>query len=106
MIARRLEVLIQQPVSYLEKSGLGTRAQNALERAGICTIGDVLRKTQSELFNVSGYDIATHRQLLASLSNAGIQKQVHIKKVQTYALEGATQWNCLIRRSSSTVKTV
>ena len=52
MIARRLEVLIQQPVSYLEKSGLGTRAQNALERAGLDTIGAVLSKTSTELFKV------------------------------------------------------
>ena len=99
MITRRLEVLIKQPVSYLEKSGLGTRAQNALERAGLGTIGDVLGKTPPELFNVTGYDIATHRQLMAALSNAGIQKQVHIKKVHTYALEGAFKWNCLIKRN-------
>ncbi len=106
MITRRLEVLIQQPVSYLEKSGLGTRAQNALERAGLDTIGAVLSKTSTELFNVSGYDIATHRQLMSALADAGIHKQIHVKKVHTYALEGATQWNCSIKRSSSTVKTV
>lgn len=106
MIARRLEVLIKQPISYLEKSGLGTRAQNALERAGLDTIEAVLCKTSPELFKVSGYDVATHKQLMAALADAGIYKQTRIKKVHTYALEGATQWNCSIKKSSSTVKTV
>ena len=88
MIPQRVAILLKQPIAYLENSGFGTRAQNALERAGIYTIGEVLHKTKAELFEIPGYDVATHRQLFRALEDVGISKTIPIHSVHTSALSG------------------
>jgi len=87
MYPQRIEALLDQPISFLERSGLGTRAQNALERAGYSKVYHVLNETFESLCNVTGYDVATHKQLLKALQVEGIYRKVHLKNVQTYALK-------------------
>lgn len=86
MFPKRVQALIRQPISFLERSGLGTRAQNALERAGYKTVGDVLSRTRAELQEVSGYDVATHRQLLAALVSEGVFRVLAKEKINVYPL--------------------
>lgn len=87
MYPQRFFALSEQPIAFLERSGLGTRAQNTLERAGHKTIGDVLAQTFEKLSRISGYDVATHRQFLSALKSEGVCRTPKKSKVHTVALE-------------------
>ena len=84
----RLAALLQQPVSFLERYGLGMRAQNIFERYGIRTIGELLQKTAAQLYDLYGYQHAMHSQLLRSLQSAGIVKTKKKGRVQLFVIEG------------------
>lgn len=90
MYPQRLKALIRQPISFLERSGLGTRAQNALERAGYRYVGDVLSATFDTLCLISGYDIATHRQVLESLRQEGVRRIFKLSQFQTIKVREVT----------------
>lgn len=87
MYPQRFAALSEQPIAYLERSGLGTRAQNTLSRGGYKTIGDVLAQTFEKLNLITGYDIATHNQFLSALHGEGVCCPPKKSKVHTVALE-------------------
>jgi len=84
----RLAALLEQPISFLEKYGLGMRAQNIFERNGIRTVGDLLQWTTPELYDLYGYQHAMHFQLMRALQSAGIVKHKKKKKVNEFDLKG------------------
>lgn len=83
--------LIKQPITYLEKFGLGLRVQNFLEHENIRTIEHVLCFTENELLELPGFEKASLNELKVSLMNAGLAKEKKLSKVQSIALKGTVK---------------
>lgn len=84
----RLAALLEQPISFLERYGLGMRAQNIFERNGIQTIGDLLQWSTPALYDLYGYQHAMHYQLMRSLQLAGIVRHKKKKTVNEFDIKG------------------
>lgn len=84
----RLAAFLKQPISFLERYGLGMRAQNIFERYDLRTVGELLQKTPAELYKLYGYQHAMHFQLLNALKRAGIQRTKKKDKVHLFVIKG------------------
>jgi hypothetical protein len=94
------------PLDSLEEMAISTRLYNALNSAGIKTVGELLQQTPSMLLGISGFGPSSMHELqeylegeglaLAEEKDLSVAEQMAQKRVCTYSDRGGPngEWRC------------
>lgn len=75
----------------IEELDLSVRAYNCLRRGGITTVGDLMKLTAADLYNIRNMNRRTTKEVLDRLISMGIH------------LEGTRDYECLLNKKSQKV---